>query len=280
MFLSLIKSRPLKKGDVTPSVSFIVTAHNEEARIREKLENTMGFDYPRHRFEVIVASDCSTDETDAIVRTYESRGVRLVRAPQRNGKKEAAQMLAVQAASGEILIFSDVATILGSDAIRNIVKNFGDPTVGCVSSVDKIIDAAGNVSGEGAYIRYEMFLRDLETRANTLVGLSGSFFAARRNVCQNWQPELQSDFNTLLNAIQSGLRGVSDPDSIGYYRTINNEAKEYDRESKNRFTRDSGLYEQSAHAESVSLWAVFLAIIEPQAVPMARAFCHDWPNVQ
>ena len=174
MLLSLIKSRPVKKGDVTPSVSFIVTAHNEEARIREKLENTMALDYPRNRLEIIVASDCSTDETDAIVQSYESRGVRLVRAAQRNGK-EAAQKLAVQAASGEILIFSDVATILQPDAVRNIVKNFADPTVGCVSSVDKIIDAAGKVSGEGAYVRYEMLLRDLETRANTLVGLSGSF---------------------------------------------------------------------------------------------------------
>jgi len=228
MLLSLIKSRPVKKGDAFPSVSFIVTAYNEEARIREKLENTMALDYPRNRLEIIVASDCSTDKTDAIVQAYESRRGRLVRAPQRNGK-EAAQKLAVQAASGEILVFSDVAAILQSDAVRNIIRNFADPTVGCVSSVDKIIDAAGKLSGEGAYVRYEMFLRELETRANTLVGLSGSFFAARRTVCQNWQPELQSDFNTLLNAVHLGLRGVSDPESIGYYKTIADETREYER---------------------------------------------------
>jgi cellulose synthase/poly-beta-1,6-N-acetylglucosamine synthase-like glycosyltransferase len=228
MLLSVIKSRPVKKGDVTPSVSLIITAHNEEARIREKLENTLALDYPRERLEIIAASDGSTDETDTIVQSHESRGVRLVRAAQRNGK-EAAQKLAVQAASGEVLIFSDVATILESNAIRNIVKNFADPTVGCVSSVDKIIDAAGKVSGEGAYVRYEMLLRNLETRANTLVGLSGSFFAARREVCQNWQPELQSDFNTLLNAVNLGLRGVSDQESIGYYKTIADETKEYER---------------------------------------------------
>jgi cellulose synthase/poly-beta-1,6-N-acetylglucosamine synthase-like glycosyltransferase len=228
MLLSLIKSRPVKKADVTPYVSFIVTAHNEEARIREKVENTLALDYPRERLEIIAASDGSTDATDAIVQSFESRGVRLVRATQRNGK-EAAQKLAVQAASGEILVFSDVATILESNAIRNIAKNFADPTVGCVSSVDKIIDAAGKVSGEGAYVKYEMLLRDLETRANTLVGLSGSFFAARRKVCDNWQPELQSDFNTLLNAVHVGLRGVSDPESVGYYKTIADETKEYER---------------------------------------------------
>ena len=228
MLLSLIKSRPVRKGDATPSLSFIITAHNEESRIREKLENTMALDYPRERLEVIVASDCSTDETDAVVKSYEPRGVRLVRAPQRNGK-EAAQNLAVQATSGEVLIFSDVATILLPNAIRNIVRNFTDPTVGCVSSVDKIIDAEGKVSGEGAYVRYEMLVRDLETRANTLVGLSGSFFAARRAVCLNWQSELQSDFNTLLNAVRLGLRGVSDPESVGYYKNIADETREYER---------------------------------------------------
>jgi cellulose synthase/poly-beta-1,6-N-acetylglucosamine synthase-like glycosyltransferase len=228
MFLSFVRSRPVKKADATPSVSLIITAHNEEARIREKLENTLALDYPRERLEIIAASDCSTDETDAIVQSYESRGVRLVRATQRNGK-EAAQKLAVQAASGEILIFSDVATILPSNAITNIVKSFGDPSVGCVSSVDKIIDGEGKTNGEGAYVKYEMLLRDLETRANTLVGLSGSFFAARRKVCDNWQPELQSDFNTLLNAVNLGLRGVADPESAGYYKTIADETREYER---------------------------------------------------
>ena len=226
--LSCCHHRPVKKGNITSTVSFIITAYNEENRIREKIENSLALDYPRDRLELIVASDCSTDQTDRIVQSFQTQGVRLVRAAQRHGK-EAAQKLGVDAAGGEILVFSDVATILPPDAISNIVKNFYDPTVGCVSSVDKIIDAQGNVSGEGAYVRYEMFLRDLETRANTLVGLSGSFFAARRDVCQNWQPELQSDFNTLLNAVNLGLRGVSDPESVGYYKSITDETKEYER---------------------------------------------------
>jgi hypothetical protein len=85
------------------------------------------------------------------------------------------------------------------------------------------------VSGEGAYVRYEMFIRELETRVNTLVGLSGSFFAARRAVCQRWSIDRQSDFNTLLNSVDLGLRGVLDPDSVGYYRTIANPSREFGR---------------------------------------------------
>ena len=113
--------------------------------------------------------------------------------------------------------------------MSTIVANFADPTVGCVSSVDRFIDAEGRVSGEGAYVRYEMFLRALETRVNSLVGLSGSFFAARREVCQRWAADRQSDFSTLLNAVELGLRGVLDPRTAGYYRNIADDRRELER---------------------------------------------------
>src|SRR5262249_25237973 len=162
------------------------------------------------------------------VRSFASSGVRLVRLNTKGGK-EAAQEQAVESTSGEILVFSDTATMLGPTAITTIIRNFADPTVGCVSSVDRFIDVDETVSGEGAYVRYEMLLRQLETRVNTLVGLSGSFFGARRSVCRNWAPNLQSDFNTLLNSVRAGLRGVADPDSVGYYQNLADQRKEYER---------------------------------------------------
>lgn len=227
--LSLVRRREVARAAITPPVTFIITAFNEERRIAEKIENTLNVNYPRSELEILVASDCSSDRTDEIVKSYNDRGVRLVRAAVRKGK-EAAQKLAVEAASGDILIFSDVATMLKDDAVRNIVANFHDPSVGCVSSVDRFIEDDGRVSGEGAYVRYEMLLRSLETRVNSLVGLSGSFFAARNVVCkQAWSDDLQSDFNTVLNSMRMGLRGVSDPETVGYYKNIADERKEYDR---------------------------------------------------
>ncbi len=227
-FLSQFRNRPVRKAPITPQATFIITAFNEETRIREKLDNTLSLDYPAGQLEVIVASDCSTDRTDEIVAKYVSHGVRLVRMQERKGK-EYAQQQALEFATGEVLIFSDVATILHPNAVRTIVANCADPTVGCVSSVDRFIDSDGAVSGEGAYVRYEMFLRGLESRVNTLVGLSGSFFAARREVCADWRPHLQSDFNTVLNAVRLGLRGVSDAESVGYYKNISDERLEYER---------------------------------------------------
>jgi cellulose synthase/poly-beta-1,6-N-acetylglucosamine synthase-like glycosyltransferase len=227
--MSLFRFRTVSKADITPSVTFIITAYNEQSRIAGKLENSLKLTYPPGRLKIIVASDCSSDRTDEIVKSYAEGGIELIRGPVRKGK-EAAQKLAVDVAKGDILVFSDVATILPEHAVSNIVKNFHDPTVGCVSSVDRFLDKSGRVSGEGAYVRYEMFLRTLETRVNSLVGLSGSFFAARSVVCKKaWSDNLQSDFNTVLNSMRMGLRGVADPDSIGYYENITDERKEYDR---------------------------------------------------
>jgi len=109
--VSLFRTRGVARADVSPPVTFIITAYNEEKRIAEKLENTLKLIYPREKLEIIVASDCSSDETDETVRTYGDRGIRLVRASVRKGK-EAAQKLAVDVAKGVILVFSDVATIL------------------------------------------------------------------------------------------------------------------------------------------------------------------------
>ncbi len=226
--LSLCRTRPVRKGATRSNVSVIVTAYNEDKWILEKIENILRQDYPRERLEIIVASDCSTDRTDEIAASYVRYGVRLVRAATRLGK-EGAQRLAVERARGDLLVFSDVATMLAPNGISTIVSNFHDPSVGCVSSVDTLVDGDGRVSGEGAYVRYEMLLRRLETRVGSVVGLSGSFFAARRIVCRDWIADLPSDFATLLGAVKLGLRGVSDPEALGYYSTLADPCKEYER---------------------------------------------------
>ncbi len=226
--LSRVRSRRVRKEPVEPRVSFIITAHNENSRIPDKLENTLQLVYPRHKLQILVASDCSTDGTDAIVRSYASHGLQLVRTPHRQGK-ESAQKYALGYASGEIVVFSDVATSLEPLAVHRLVENFADPSVGCVSSIDRVIGTDGKTSGEGAYVRYEMFLRKLESNVNSLVGLSGSCFAVRRMACDPWREDLQSDFNTVLNSVRRGLRGVSDPEVCGSYRNVSSDSREFNR---------------------------------------------------
>ena len=232
MILALLPRRPRSAGNHGDAVggkrvSLIVTAHNEASRIREKIENCLQLDYPN--LEIIVASDASTDETDQIVGEYGDRGVRLARADERKGK-EYAQLQAINAATGDILVFSDVATSIPEDAITRMVAYFSDSSVGGVSSEDRFVSRDGTVVGEGAYVRYEMWLRRLESERAGLVGLSGSFFAARREVCEGaWDIYAPSDFNTALNCARMGLVAVTAPDVHGFYRDVADASKEYHR---------------------------------------------------
>ncbi|PNU19983.1 glycosyltransferase family 2 protein [Geothermobacter hydrogeniphilus] len=228
LLLSRFRSRPVARRAIAPSVTLIITVFNEEARIRPKLENTLALDYPREKLQVLVASDGSTDATNSIVESYRDRGIELLPVRVRGGK-ENAQKEAVEQARGDVLVFSDVATMLDPEGLRKMVANFADPAVGCVSSVDRVLDKEGRPGGEGAYVRYEMWLRSLESSVHSLVGLSGSFFAARREVCSDFSADMQSDFRTLLNSMRLGLRGVSDPQVVGYYPDVADQRREFDR---------------------------------------------------
>ena len=229
--------------------SLIVTAYNQERRIREKIENTLLLDFDADRLELIVASDCSEDATDTIVNEYAQRGVRLVRAKERLGK-ENAQREAIQVATGDVLVFSDVATQIPSDALKKLERYFVDPTVGAVSSEDRFISKDGKVAGEGAYVKYEMWLRKLESGLAGLVGLSGSFFAARKAVCSDWDIHSPSDFNTALNAAKAGLRAVSAPDVLGFYQDLQDPSKEYQRKIRTVIRGMTGL---SRHLEVLNV---------------------------
>lgn len=227
-FLGLFRSKVVRKASFFPYVTMIITACNEEKRIKDKLDNTLALEYPKEKLQILVASDGSTDQTNAIVKYYEKKGIELLAVEKRRGK-ENAQKVAVKRANGEVIIFTDVATILDPGGLKEIVFNFADPSVGCVSSEDRLVGKNGKPSGEDFYVRYEMWLRRLESRTNSVVGLSGSFFAARKAVCQDFSGEMQSDFRTVLNSIRMGLRGVSDPEAIGYYQDVSDEKMEFDR---------------------------------------------------
>ena len=148
---------------------------------------------------------------------------------ERRGK-ESGQNEAVKRARGEILVFSDVATTLEKCGLTEIVANFADPQIGCVSSVDRLLtNGESQTGGEGLYVKYEMWLRTMESSVKSVVGLSGSFFAARKEVCFDFSTNMQSDFKTLLNSMKMGLRGISDPEAIGYYPDIKDKSREFDR---------------------------------------------------
>lgn len=222
------RRRPPPSNRRVGMLSVIIAARNEARGIEQKILNTLALGAPGLRIQVVVASDASDDGTDEIVASFADRGVILARSPERLGK-EAAQQRAIARCDGEIIVFTDAGTTIPPEAVEHLIRRFMAPEIGAVSSVDRIISDDGRVEGEGLYVRYEMLLRKLEGEFNTLVGLSGSFFAARSEVCARWDTRVPSDFGTALNCAALGLRAVSDENVVGYYRNLADPSREFSR---------------------------------------------------
>src|SRR5947209_2209427 len=215
VIVSRLRPRPVRKADLNPGVSVIITAYNEERDLAAKLENTLALDYDPERLEVIVASDCSTDRTDEIARTFAPRGVRLHRQPERLGKT-AAQNEAVARSRGEVILFSDATTMYSPDVLRVMMPNFADPSVGCVAGRLVYVDPAQSAVGRGArsYWGYETFLKRHESRACSLIGASGCLYAVRRSAYVPLYHEACSDFIICTKMVEQGLRAVYERDAV------------------------------------------------------------------
>lgn len=226
--LSVFGKTQYEKKKIFPQISVIITAHNEEKRIAQKLENTLKSDYPPDKLEIIVASDYSTDRTTEIVENFRGRGVKLLAYSERQGKHYC-QAEAVGIARGEIIVMTDATTFLKEDALNLIVENFADPRIGVVSGMDKVALDEGEVEGEGLYVRYEMQLRALESSVGSLIGASGSFYAVRKSLCKFKFPDKSSDFYLPIIAYTEGYKSIQDERAIGYYKVLYDPKKEFER---------------------------------------------------
>jgi cellulose synthase/poly-beta-1,6-N-acetylglucosamine synthase-like glycosyltransferase len=218
--LSRLRKRPVARRDILPRVSVIIAAHNEERDIEAKLRDTLALDYPADKLEIIVASDCSTDRTDDIVRRYAREGVMLSRHAERRGKT-AAQRQAVGAASGEVLVFSDATSVYERTALRRLVRAFADPSVGCVAGQLIYVDAAASSVGRGcrSYWNYEKLLKGWESQFGSLIGVSGCLYAVRRDCFVGLAGGLIDDFAVATEMRLQGLRTVYEPEAVCFEET-------------------------------------------------------------
>ena len=196
-------------GEMPSMVSVIVAAHNEEAAIAAKIRNVLASDYPRERIELLIGSDGSSDRTEEIVRGHVGDGVGSISFPQHMGKS-AIQNALVAAASGEILVFSDADCEFDAAALRMLVQNFADTEVGLVTAAPRYLNAGETTitRNESAYLRYESWIREEESRRGMLAMASGSLFAMRRRLWRPLHRELGDDFELPLRMVEAGLRNV------------------------------------------------------------------------
>jgi len=231
LLLAPILNRGVRKGDITPDVTVVISAFNEEGEIEGTVVNKLSQDFPPDRLDVIVVSDGSTDRTSEIVQGLAKRSqgrLKLLRQEPRQGKTQALNM-AVRHTSADIVVFADANSIYASSAVRLLVRNFADPSVGYVTGNMTYTNPAESAVGEGSgtYISYENLLRTLETRLGSTVGVDGGIDAIRRELYVPMRPDQLPDFVLPLSVVEQGKRVVYEPDAVVFEQALSNATEEF-----------------------------------------------------
>lgn len=228
LFLSLFFNNDIRKRDIEPSVTFLITAYNEEKNIREKLENTLSLDYPGDRLEIIVASDASEDRTDEIVKQFADQGVILHRVEGRVGKTET-QNQTVKSAKGDIVIFSDATTRYRKDAIRKLVRNYNDPSIGAVSGRYEYVNPTGAPVGIGTVLfwKYENGIKNRQVKIKTVTGCCGCIYSVRKSLYELLPRDIISDLVEPLKILEKGYRIAFEPEAVAYEETTETSEEEF-----------------------------------------------------
>jgi len=124
------KEKPLNSAEF-PDVSLVIPVRDEEENISLLLEDLASQEYPADAFEIIVVDDHSTDETSAIIKSFQGRFSHLTLLSldsTERGKKEALKK-GINAAIHPLILNCDGDCRASSTWIASMTKHFSDPKV-------------------------------------------------------------------------------------------------------------------------------------------------------
>jgi len=213
-----LRPRPWKISPIAPSVSIVMAVHNGRALLPRKIQHLLSLDYPNIK-EIIVVSDGSTDGTAELLLQHNHPLFKSIILSEHAGKAVAVNA-GVAAATSDVILFLDVRPEIAPCAIQQLVSNFADPSVGCVTGELILNNAdldAPSASVSGIYWRYEQWLRKCESICDSPAGVYGGFYAIRRELAM-MQPTgmILDDMYQPLSIIRQGYRSVIDPNAIVY----------------------------------------------------------------
>ena len=224
--------RPVRRGPLQPAVSAVMVVRNEEAVIARKLENLLTLDYPPEKMQVVVVSDGSTDRTTAILKKFdENSRLRALLKPESQGKALGLND-AIKLASGEILLFTDARQTIELAALRLLVENFADPSVGCVSGELMLGDPSSGETekGMGLYWRVEKKIRELESASGSVAGATGALYCARRDLLEPLPAgTILDDVLLPMQVLRKGARVVFDSRARAWDSPDLGESREFSR---------------------------------------------------
>ena len=111
---------------------------------------------------------------------------------------------------------------------RQLVANLADPEVAYVCGQLRLQDAAGT-NREGTYWRYEMKLRDAESRLGSITGGNGSIYALNRADYLEVDPRWGHDLSFPYRMVQEGRRAVYEPLAHAFEKPTPSNETEYRR---------------------------------------------------
>ncbi len=215
--LSELKRKMPLKGNALPSVSILIAAYNEEKVIETKILNSLALDYPKDKIEIIVIADGSSDQTQSIVKKYESENVIGLFETERRGKSMAINR-GVNKAKGDVLFFTDANTILDRSCLKMLVRNFSDELVGGVCGKKIIRNDSNRRSaslGDQTFWQFESNLKLRESQIDSIPTGDGEVFAIRRRLFEVIPEGIINDDSAItFDIVKKGFRVVYEPEAI------------------------------------------------------------------
>lgn len=202
-----VEALDLPADDALPHVTFLICAYNEQDVVAGKMENTLKLDYPKDKLHILWVTDGSTDDTNRRLQAYPD--VEVVYSPERRGKT-AALNHGISLIKTELTVMTDANTMVNREAIREMVRCFQDPQVGCVAGEKRVMarhDGQAAAEGEGLYWRYESTLKRLDSELYSTMGAAGELNAIRTPLYRP-MPEnaLLDDFVMSMRMVDEGYR--------------------------------------------------------------------------
>lgn len=195
-----------------PSVSLLIAAYNEKDILAEKIKNCQALNYPANKLDIVFVTDGSTDGSEQMLQQYPD--IQNLHQHARQGKIAAIKR-AMRTIQSDIVVFTDANTLLNSGAIRRLVRDFQDPSVGAVSGEKRVVSQGDASSGgEGLYWKYESFLKRQDSQLYSVVGAAGELYAIRRNCYHDVAADtILDDFMHTLLIAKDGYRVTYAPDA-------------------------------------------------------------------
>lgn len=224
-----------------PTVSYMIVAHDEEKVIEEKLNNAIQIDYPMTKFDIVVASDNSTDSTNEIVeqfiKEHPDHQIRLVCSKEHKGKTNA-QNETQKTVHSEILVMTDANTMLKKDAIRELISRFVSDEIVyvCGQLVYENAESSTTSDSESMYWNIDLKMRDIESRIHTITAGNGAIYACRNNEYVDFDPIKCHDISMPYYFSTHNKRAVFAPEAIATEKAGETNGDEFKR--KVRMNRD------------------------------------------